>query len=161
MRLIIRLKLPDQLQQNPADLSAHVPLNRPCFESEAKPMPNRYPLLYDEKVHLRLSKGAGRCRHGAKLVTVMGKLGPAGQARPVRVVFAARLRRPAQDHDPPLVIDGPFSRTKEQLLWFYIGDCVTLDAALSITKELAQVNPFGASSMSSPVGIFFPARPQS
>ena len=36
----------------------------------------------------------------------------------------------------PLVIDGPFAETKEQLLGFYVVDCASLDEALEIAREL-------------------------
>jgi hypothetical protein len=41
----------------------------------------------------------------------------------------------------PLVIDGPFAETKEQLLGFYLIDCETLEAAIGTARELAQANP--------------------
>src|SRR5947207_602971 len=43
--------------------------------------------------------------------------------------------------EPPLVIDGPFAETKEQLLGFYIVDVANLDEALDAARELAAVNP--------------------
>ncbi|HXQ46279.1 MAG TPA: YciI family protein, partial [Caulobacteraceae bacterium] len=45
---------------------------------------------------------------------------------------------------PPLVIDGPFAETKEQLLGFYIVDCTDLDDALGVARELGKANPGGA-----------------
>jgi len=53
--------------------------------------------------------------------------------------------------------DGPFAETKEQLLGFYIVDCVNLDEALSITKELAQVIS-GRCLRDPPCRLFFRAR---
>ena len=48
---------------------------------------------------------------------------------------ATTLRK---DREPPLVIDGPFAETKEQLLGFYVVDCATLEEALEIARELAR-----------------------
>ena len=45
--------------------------------------------------------------------------------------------------DPPLVIDGPFAETKEQLLGFYLLDSESLDEALAIARELGGANPGG------------------
>ena len=69
--------------------------------------------------------------------------------------FSATTLR--KDHEPPLVIDGPFAETKEQLLGFYIIDCSNLEEALAITKDLGQANPGGAYEIR-PVGVFFPGK---
>jgi hypothetical protein len=36
----------------------------------------------------------------------------------------------------PLVIDGPFAETKEQLLGFYVVDCATLEEAIDVARRL-------------------------
>ena len=36
----------------------------------------------------------------------------------------------------PLVIDGPFAETKEQLLGFYLVDCATLEAAIEAARQM-------------------------
>ena len=38
----------------------------------------------------------------------------------------------------PLVIDGPFAETKEQLLGFYVVDCATLEEAIEAARELGR-----------------------
>lgn len=68
-----------------------------------------------------------------------GKLGPSARLLPTTA--ATTLRK---DRDPPLVLDGPFAETKEQLLGFYIIACETLDEVLGIAGELARANPGGA-----------------
>jgi hypothetical protein len=94
----------------------------------------------------------------AKLGVVMetlerqGKLGPVARLLPTTA--ATTLRK---DHEPPLVVDGPFAETKEQLLGFYIVDCANLDEVLAITKQLAEANPGGAYEIR-PVGVFFPGK---
>jgi hypothetical protein len=57
--------------------------------------------------------------------------------------------------DPPLVLDGPYAETKEQLLGFYIIDCEDLEAALAVAKDLAKANPGGAYEVR-PVRFFLP-----
>jgi hypothetical protein len=81
-----------------------------------------------------------------------GKLGPVARLLPTTA--ATTLRK---DREPPLVIDGPFAETKEQLLGFYIVDCAGLDEVIEITKELGQANPGGAYEIR-PVGVFFPGK---
>ena len=40
-----------------------------------------------------------------------------------------------------VVIDGPFTETKEQLLGFYVIDCADRDAAIAAARDLRQANP--------------------
>ena len=37
----------------------------------------------------------------------------------------------------PIVTDGPFAETKEQLLGFYVVDCASIEQALETARELA------------------------
>lgn len=67
-----------------------------------------------------------------------GKLGPSLRLLPTTA--ATTLRK----SDPPLVIDGPFAETKEQLLGFYIIDVADLEEALGVAKELGEANPGGS-----------------
>jgi hypothetical protein len=74
--------------------------------------------------------------------------------RPVRLLpttAATTLRK----EDPPLVLDGPFAETKEQLLGFYVVDCKNLDEALDVARDLGKANPGGAYEIR-PVGHFTP-----
>src|SRR6266852_1769018 len=81
-----------------------------------------------------------------------GKLGPAARLLPTTAATTVR-----KDREPPLVIDGPFAETKEQLLGFYVIDCSGLDEAIEIAKELGAANPGGAYEIR-PVGTFFPGK---
>src|SRR5665213_3264964 len=67
-----------------------------------------------------------------------GKMGPSARLMPTTA--ATTLRK---DTDPPLVIDGPFAETKEQLLGFYVVDFADLDEALETVRALARANPGG------------------
>jgi hypothetical protein len=80
-----------------------------------------------------------------------GKLGPVARLMPTTA--ATTLRK---DQDPPLVIDGPFAETKEQLLGFYIVDCTDLEDALDVARELGKANPGGAYEIR-PLAVFRPA----
>jgi hypothetical protein len=67
-----------------------------------------------------------------------GKLGPVARLMPTSA--ATTLRKSGE----PLVLDGPFAETKEQLLGFYIVDCENLEEVLGFARELGAVNPGGA-----------------
>ena len=78
-----------------------------------------------------------------------GKLGPS--LRLVPTTAATTLRK----SDPPLVIDGPFAETKEQLLGLYVIDCESLDEALGIARELGEANPGGSYEIR-PIRLYLP-----
>ena len=78
-----------------------------------------------------------------------GKLGPSLRLMPTTA--ATTLRKT----DPPLVIDGPFAETKEQLLGLYVLDCENLDEALEIARELGRANPGGSYEIR-PIRLFLP-----
>jgi len=77
------------------------------------------------------------------------KLGPS--LRLMGTTTAATLRK----SDPPVVIDGPFAETKEQLLGFYVIDVENLDEALAVAKELGTANPGGSYEIR-PIRLFVP-----
>jgi hypothetical protein len=112
---------------------------------------------HDEKVTCAWSKEhdtAVMAKLGAVMdrIAGQGKLGPVARLLPTTT--ATTLRK---DREPPLVIDGPFAETKEQLLGFYIVDCTNLEEALAISKELGVANPGGAYEIR-PVGQFWPGK---
>ena len=82
-------------------------------------------------------------------LTKQGRLGPVARLLPT--TSATTLRK----DDPPLVLDGPYAETKEQLLGFSLVDCKDLDAALDVARELGAANPGGAYEVR-PVGVFRP-----
>jgi hypothetical protein len=56
------------------------------------------------------------------------KLGPVARLMPTTT--ATTIREGAQ----PLVIDGPFAETKEQLLGFYVVECASLEDAIETAR---------------------------
>ena len=94
----------------------------------------------------------------ARLATVQerwaanGKLGPSLRLLPTTA--ATTLRK---NQEPPLVIDGPFAETKEQLLGFYVVDVANLDEVLQFARELAAVNHGGAYEIR-PIALYHPDR---
>src|SRR5882724_1459108 len=83
-------------------------------------------------------------------LTKAGKLGPSLRLLPTTA--ATTLHK---TQEPPLVIDGPFAETKEQLLGFYIIDVGNLDDAVEVARELAAANPGGAYEIR-PVALYNP-----
>ena len=73
-----------------------------------------------------------------------------GAVRLLPTTAATSLRK----GEPPLVIDGPFVETKEQLLGFYVVDCASLDAALETARDLAKANPGAGGYEVRPVALF-------
>ena len=59
-----------------------------------------------------------------------GRLGPVARLLPTTAATTVRKGR------EPLIIDGPFAETKEQLLGFYVVDCATLEEAIEVAKDL-------------------------
>jgi hypothetical protein len=59
-----------------------------------------------------------------------GRLGPVVRLMPTTASVTVRLG------NEPLIIDGPFAETKEQLLGLYIVECPTLEAAIAAACEM-------------------------
>ena len=95
----------------------------------------------------------GRLKVVHERLAQQGRLGPVARLLPTTA--ATTLRK---DSDPPLVLDGPFAETKEQLLGFYVVDCPDLDGALQVARDLARANPGGAYEIR-PIGLFTPGDP--
>jgi len=79
-----------------------------------------------------------------------GRFGPTARLMPTTAANTLR-----KDTDPPLVLDGPYAETKEQLLGFYVIDCEDLEAALAVARDLAKANPGGAYEVR-PLRLFIP-----
>lgn len=82
-----------------------------------------------------------------------GKLGPALRLMPTTA--ATTLRK---DRDPPLVIDGPFAETKEQLLGLYVVDCADLEEVLAFARDMGKANPGGSYEIR-PLRLYQPGTP--
>jgi len=78
-----------------------------------------------------------------------GKLGPSLRLLPT--TSATTLRK---SQGEPLVIDGPFAETKEQLLGFFILDVANLEEALDIARELVAAKT-GSTYEIRPIALYF------
>ncbi len=94
----------------------------------------------------------GRLGAVAERLAKAGKMGPSLRLLPT--TSATTLRK---TQEPPLVIDGPFAETKEQLLGFYVIEVAGLEEALEVARELAAANPGGAYELR-PVALYNPDR---
>jgi hypothetical protein len=90
-----------------------------------------------------------------KLAVVQDKLTKQGRLGPVARLLPTTSATTLRKDDPPIVLDGPYAETKEQLLGFYVVDCKNLDEALDVARDLGAANPGGAYEIR-PVGLFMP-----
>jgi len=90
-----------------------------------------------------------------KLAVVQDKLAKQGRLGPVARLLPTTSATTLRKENPPVVLDGPYAETKEQLLGFYVVDCRNLDEALDVARDLAAANPGGAYEIR-PVGMMTP-----
>lgn len=76
-----------------------------------------------------------------------GKLGPVARLMPTTAAVTVRAGQ------QPVVLDGPFAETKEQLLGFYVFDCATLDEAVAAARDM--IDESGTFEVR-PIRAFFP-----
>ncbi len=88
-----------------------------------------------------------------KLAVVQDKLKKQGRLGPVARLLPTTAATTLRKENPPLIVDGPFAETKEQLLGFYLIDCKNLEEALETAQELGNANPGGSYEIR-PVGLF-------
>ncbi|HEV7417183.1 MAG TPA: YciI family protein [Tianweitania sediminis] len=113
-----------------------------CYSNEDEVM--AWSKAEDDAVMERLQGVIGR-------VAQQGRLGPTARLLPT--TSATTLRKGKSE---PLVMDGPFAETKEQLLGFYIIDCEKLEDAHDFARELTEANHAPGSYEIRPVGFFQP-----
>ncbi|WP_333834945.1 YciI family protein [Rubrimonas sp.] len=117
----------------------------------------RYAILcyHDEKVVAAWSREEDDAVL-ARLAVVHGKVAQAGKLGPVvRLLPTSAATTLRRDRDAPLVLDGPFAETKEQLLGFYVVDCDSLDEVIDIARGFSDANPCATYEIR-PIGIFRP-----
>lgn len=83
-------------------------------------------------------------------LTDEGRLGPA--ARLGATALAATVRANG------LVLDGPFTETKEHLLGFYVIDGAEREAAIQAAKDLQAANPSAVYEIR-PIVLYLPGTP--
>jgi hypothetical protein len=63
-----------------------------------------------------------------------GKLGPVARLMPTTSAMTVRKGK------QPVVLDGPFAETKEQLLGFFVVECASFEEALAAAHDLARAS---------------------
>jgi hypothetical protein len=92
----------------------------------------------------------------ARLAVVHERLAREGRLKPTVRLMPTTAATTVRKGEEPLVLDGPFAETKEQLLGFYLVDVAHLTDAIEIAKELAAVNPGAGGYEIRPVALFLP-----
>lgn len=92
-----------------------------------------------------------------KLAAVQEKLAREGRLGPVARLLPTTAATTLRKENPPLVLDGPYAETKEQLLGFYIVDVDNEDKAIAAARQLRTANP-GAVYEIRPVALFLPGQ---
>jgi hypothetical protein len=92
----------------------------------------------------------------AKLAVVQDKLVKQGRLGPVARLMPTTAATTVRKAREPLVIDGPFAETKEQLLGFYIVECASLEEAIDTARDLARASSTAGAYEIRPVSLFRP-----
>ena len=112
-----------------------------CYDSEE--VVGAWTREQDDAVMARLGEVQRR-------LAEQGRLGPVARLLPTTAATTVRKGR------EPLVLDGPFAETKEQLLGFYLVECAALDEAVEVAKDLARASGSAGAYELRPVALFRP-----
>ena len=117
-------------------------------------------MLYSILCYESEALAAGRSRQEdealmARLLQVQKRLKAEGKLGPVARLLPTTTATHVRAGSNPLVVDGPFAETKEQLLGFYVVDCATLDEAIETAKQLAREKSHGTLEIR-PVAVLNP-----
>jgi hypothetical protein len=76
-------------------------------------------------------------RHKAtEKLAAAGRLGPAVRLMPTTATTTVRMQ--GKSGRDPVVLDGPFTETKEALLGLYLIDCDSLEDAIETAKQIGR-----------------------
>jgi hypothetical protein len=92
----------------------------------------------------------------ARLAVVQEKLAKQGRLGPVARLMPTTAATTVRKAREPIVIDGPFAETKEQLLGFYIVDCASLDEAIETAQDLGRASGTAGAYEVRPLLLFRP-----
>jgi hypothetical protein len=95
----------------------------------------------------------------ASLGEVQSKLAANNRLGPVARLMPTTTAKTVRKGKQPIVMDGPFAETKEQLLGFYIVDCASLDEAIDTAKDLALASGSNGAYEIRPLAVFRPGGP--
>lgn len=92
-----------------------------CYHSEAEV--NSWSKEKDDAVLAKRAAAQVKLRE-------RGRLGPVARLMPTTAAVTVRSGR------EPLVLDGPFSETKEALLGFYVVECASLEEVIAVARDM-------------------------
>lgn len=92
----------------------------------------------------------------AKLGVVQEKLAKEGRLGPVARLAPTKSARTLRKGERPLLLDGPFAETKEQLLGFFIVECASEEEAVAAATELGRASSSNGSYEIRPLTLFAP-----
>ena len=92
----------------------------------------------------------------AKVIEVQVPMRASGLLGPAARLDETRKARTLRGPGAGMVLDGPFSETKEQLLGFHLVDCATDDEAVAAARKLRAVNPSAVYEIR-PVKLYVPS----
>lgn len=101
-------------------------------------------LCYDDEAAVeawpdaKLDDVIGKHQAATQPIAQRGKLGPVLRLLPTSTAMTVR------SGDKPVILDGPFAETKEQLLGLWIIDADTHEEALALAHELASHKETGS-----------------
>ena len=92
----------------------------------------------------------------ASLGEVQAKLAAQNRLGPVARLLPTTAATTIRKGKDPIIMDGPFAETKEQLLGFYVVECATLDDAIVVAKDLAVASGSAGAYELRPIQLFRP-----
>src|SRR3954470_22423042 len=110
-----------------------------CYDNEA--VTSSWSKEKDEQVMASLGDVCGK-------LEAQGRLGPVARLLPTTAATTIRKGK------EPIITDGPFAETKEQLLGFYVVECANLDQAIETAKDLARASGSAGAFELRPLGFF-------
>lgn len=115
-----------------------------CYDNEA------VTCAWSKEKDAEVMASLGEVQHK---LAAQGRLGPVARLLPTTAATTIRKGK------EPIVMDGPFAETKEQLLGFYVVDCATLDDAIATAKDLAKASGSAGAFELRPIALFRPNLP--
>ena len=91
-----------------------------------------------------------------RLGAVQEKLAKQGRLGPVARLMPTTAATTVRKGSEPLVLDGPFAETKEQLLGFYVVDCDSLEEAIEVASDLGRASGSAGAHEVRPLMLYRP-----